>query len=247
MALTKCEDCGHDVSTSATACPNCGRPLDASPAATRQTVAPAPTPVASPQPANAKRNWFRRHPILTFLLALALIGAVSAGASNGKSNNSPGSNASSNNPSAPSTSAVPQSEKDARDWIKNLGLDSGRVSANVAIVQIELGLAIKHPTATTVDKLAQEAQQAHDNLDGIRQDFASTNEDNGALGNAELLAFSGANDLKNSMGALVTYTGSPNAATLASFTTQYRKARGEWNYGVRTIWRLAHKKRPPTV
>jgi hypothetical protein len=28
MALTQCLDCGKDVSTLATACPNCGRPLD---------------------------------------------------------------------------------------------------------------------------------------------------------------------------------------------------------------------------
>lgn len=28
MALTKCSDCGHDVSTRAAACPNCGAPVD---------------------------------------------------------------------------------------------------------------------------------------------------------------------------------------------------------------------------
>ena len=28
MALTKCPDCGRDVSTIAKACPNCGRPMN---------------------------------------------------------------------------------------------------------------------------------------------------------------------------------------------------------------------------
>ena len=121
------------------------------------------------------------------------------------------------------------------------------MQANLALVQIAVGLAVKHPTVSNVDKLARYAQQAHDNLDAIRNDFALTNEDSGTLGNAELADFTAANDLKNSMGSLVTYTGTPNAATLAAFTTQYQKARSDWNYGVRTIWRLARKKHPPTV
>jgi hypothetical protein len=142
---------------------------------------------------------------------------------------------------------IPQSEKDARAWITDLGVDANKVQANLSVVQIAVGLAIKNSSVSNVDKLAQYAQQAHDNLDSIRQDFANTNTDSGAVGDAELAAFSGANDLKNSMGALVAYTGDPNPATLASFTTQYKKARGEWNYGVRTIWRMAHKQHPPTV
>src|SRR3990167_10843228 len=31
MALTKCNDCGRDVSTSAAACPNCGCPIQGAP------------------------------------------------------------------------------------------------------------------------------------------------------------------------------------------------------------------------
>src|SRR5688572_3196652 len=30
MSLSNCPECGHDVSTAAVACPNCGRPLDLS-------------------------------------------------------------------------------------------------------------------------------------------------------------------------------------------------------------------------
>ena len=49
------------------------------------------------------------------------------------------------------------------------------------------------------------------------------------------------------MGALVAYTGNPNAATLAQFTVKYRKAVAEWDNGVRAIWHLAGRKNPPTV
>src|SRR4051812_27648715 len=34
MPLVKCEDCGRDVSTAATQCPNCGRPSDVATATT---------------------------------------------------------------------------------------------------------------------------------------------------------------------------------------------------------------------
>jgi hypothetical protein len=30
MSLVKCEECGHQVSTAAAACPNCGRPTNIS-------------------------------------------------------------------------------------------------------------------------------------------------------------------------------------------------------------------------
>jgi hypothetical protein len=55
----------------------------------------------------------------------------------------------------------------------------------------------------------------------------------------------GANDLKNSMGALVAYTGDPNSATLAHFNSQYGSARTEWNEGVNAIW--AGEKNKPTI
>ena len=274
MALTTCEDCGKQVSTEAAACPNCGRPMSAAPAAAagpspptpEATAAQSPPPIWPPQPAgapqaagpspaaNLKRNWFRRHPILTAILALIVLIIIVAAAAGGSSNKNQSANGNSSSPSQPSKSspskpskpAMPQSEKDARAWINKLGADSNRVAANVRLVQLQVGIARRNPSVAAVDKLAQVAQQSHDNLDGIRDDFAY-GDDSGSLGNAELSAFSAANDLKNSMGALVTYTGTPNAATLASFNTQYAKARAEWNYGVRTIWRLAKKKHPPTV
>jgi hypothetical protein len=96
-----------------------------------------------------------------------------------------------------------------------------------------------------VNQLAQLAQSAHDNIDAIRNNFAET--DSGTLGNAEIDVFSGANDLKNSMGALVAYTGNPTPASLADFTSQYGSAKAEWNRGISTIWKLARQNNPPTV
>lgn len=181
------------------------------------------------------------------LLLLIIIGII-AGQSNTKKATATGPSATSpSTTTAPSKPAIPPAEKNARAWIDQFTSDSSKVAANVQVVQIQIGLTVKNSSVANVDKLAQYAQQAHDNLDGIRSDFALTNQDSGTLGNAELSAFSGANDLKNSMGALVAYTGNPNPATLASFTTQYNKARAEWNSGVKTIWRIAHKKHPPTV
>jgi hypothetical protein len=52
MALVKCDDCGHEVSTEAVACPNCGRPMNAAPAA-GPAVAASPPPIWPPQPAGA--------------------------------------------------------------------------------------------------------------------------------------------------------------------------------------------------
>ena len=73
MALVKCDDCGHQVSTDAAACPNCGRPMKAAP---EPTPAPPPTVVSASPPAAPKRSWFRRHKILTAILALIVIGAI---------------------------------------------------------------------------------------------------------------------------------------------------------------------------
>ncbi len=95
-------------------------------------------------------------------------------------------------------------------------------------------------------QIAQGAQEAHDALDAVRQSFADSGGD-GSLGDAELDVFSAANDLKNSMGALVAYAGDSNPATLAHFTSQFGEARAQWNHGVRVIWHLAHARRAPSV
>jgi hypothetical protein len=135
---------------------------------------------------------------------------------------------------------ISEAQQHALNYIKDHGADANRVVANVMLVQIALLDLQKNPTQAKLNTLAITAQDAHDRLDAIRGNFLAGDSD------AEALVFSGANDLKNSMGAIVTYTGDPNPATLASLTTQYKQAVFEWNTGVRSIWKAA-KKKPPTL
>jgi hypothetical protein len=114
------------------------------------------------------------------------------------------------------------------------------VSANVLAVQLDV--AQKSP----VDQLAQDAQTAHDNLDKIRNDFAE-GDDSGSVGDAETEAWDAANGLKNAMGSLVAWTGDPNPARLAHFSSQYQSARAKWNASIIDIWRAAGRKGAPTI
>ncbi|HZR96605.1 MAG TPA: hypothetical protein VFA56_12990 [Gaiellaceae bacterium] len=143
------------------------------------------------------------------------------------------------------TAASRSQIQQARAYIKKHGADANRVKVNILLAQIDVLRVSKSGTQANLTKLAITAQQAHDNLDDIRNNFAESS--SGAFGDAEVMVFAGANDLKNSMGALVAWAGSPNAATLAHFLTQYKEGRREWNSGVRAIWRMAHKSKPPTV
>jgi Host cell surface-exposed lipoprotein len=107
MALAKCEDCGHDVSTTAAACPNCGKPTNAALEPTPASAsAPAQTGFVTSPPTASKRSWFRRHPILTVILALIVVGAISSAASKGNSSGSSGVSA--NNASAAASTPIAQ-------------------------------------------------------------------------------------------------------------------------------------------
>lgn len=178
------------------------------------------------------------------LLAIGLVVLIAVGSSGSSSSTSQSSSPSVQQQPKPT---VPASETDARGYIKALGADANRVQASVAAVQVGVIELQKAATQANLDQVAQLAQQAHDNLDGVRQDFAQTTTQSGDLGNAQLEVFTAANDLKNAMGALVAYTGNPNPATLAHFTTAYQAARSEWNDGVSTIWRVARLEKAPTL
>ena len=138
-------------------------------------------------------------------------------------------------------------KQQARAYIKSMRKDMNTVQAAVQSVQAGILILRKGPvTQDAINQFAQLAQQAHDFIDGVRQDFA-TSDTSGNLGNAEVEVFTAANDLKNAMGAVVAYTGNPNPATLAHFTSQYQNAVGEWDDGIKTIWRIAGESNPPTV
>jgi hypothetical protein len=134
----------------------------------------------------------------------------------------------------------------ARAYIKTMHMDWNTVQVSVQSVQVGITLVSKGASQGAVDQFAQLAQQAHDSIDNVRNDFA-TADTTGDLGNAEVEVFTAANDLKNAMGAVVTYTGNPNPETLAKFTSQYQNAVVEWDQGIRAIWRIAGERRAPTV
>ena len=146
--------------------------------------------------------------------------------------------------------AISADQQDADRFIRVYGDDIARIQANVQVVQMLVAVVSKNPTAAKTPELAQLAQQAHDNVDAMRTSTDWTSgltTRAGTLQNAEVGVYSSTNELKNAMGALVAFTGNPNAATFAHFKTQYRKARADWNAAVRTIWRLDHRMKPPTV
>lgn len=261
-----CTQCGKALQPDAKFCASCGHaveaesaaPLEASTASTPPApvgVSPAPAavsagPAAAAAAAKAKPNrprWRKKRYWIP--AALVVLIAVIGGTSSNKKNNAgsvtpPASAAAAD--AATSKPAVPQSVTSARSYASRHAHEINTVRVMVQSVQIAVALAQKSPTQDSLNQLAQIAQQAHDSIDGVRKDFADTS-DSGSLGNAELEVFTAANDLKDSMGALVAYTGDPNAATLAHFTSQYGPAVAEWNDGIRVIWRAAHRKKPPLL
>jgi len=187
------------------------------------------------QPAKPKSgsNERRRLTLVEFVVVIAvIIAAVSGGCGGGGGQSSTGKGNG--------------SRQAARDYIKSKHRDTNTVQASVQSLQAGLAIMSKSATPDDMNSFAQLAQQAHDFIDGVRNDFA-TSDTTGALGNAEVEVFAAANDLKNAMGAVVAYTGDPNPATLAHFTSLYQTAVSEWNDGIRTIWRIAGERGAPTV
>jgi hypothetical protein len=139
-------------------------------------------------------------------------------------------------------------QQKAAAFVGKYGTEATRVQTDVAEITAGIAILSKGGSQADVNTLAQMAQESHDDLNTLRDDFAlAVTTQSGSLQDAQYNAMNGVNDLKKSIGALVTYLGAPNAATLASFTTQYQKAKGEWNSGVTTIWQLAGKSKPPAV
>lgn len=214
-------------------------------------VAPAsPSPGASTPSRGPKRG---RTIVLGVLLALVLVFAaaliINAVLEAPNGSHPVGSSAPAVVPitTAPAISA---DQQDAERFIRVYGDDVARIQANVQVVQMLVVVVSKDPSTAKTVELAQLARRTHDNVDGLRTgtDWSSgVTARAGALQNAEVGVYSATNELKNAMGALVAFTGNPNAATLARFKTNYRTARADWNAAVRTVWRLAQQKKPPTV
>jgi hypothetical protein len=254
-----CTECGAKLDDGAKFCAGCGHVVEAAasprtPPPVAADQSPSTSAASVTQPKKPRPRWRKkRYWIPAALVALiAIIGSTSGG--NKKPGTSTTSSAAAASPgqsdtgaSTPTKPSVPQSLKDARSYISHHARDINTVQVMVQSVQVAVALAQKGATQDAVNELAQIAQQSHDTIDNVRNNFALDQSGNGALGDAELEVFDAANKLKNSMGALVAYTGDPNAATLAHFTSQYQPAVSEWNDGIRTIWRHAHRRKPPIL
>lgn len=134
----------------------------------------------------------------------------------------------------------------AAGYISKHGADATHVHDDVVKVQATITAFTSGPSTTAVDYLATVAQQAHDDLTNGKDGFADTS-GSGSVGNATTSMYTAVNDLKNSMGAIVAFTGAPNPATQAKMTTQYATAIGEWNAAVTSIWATAGVDGAPTI
>lgn len=97
-------------------------------------------------------------------------------------------------------------EKEAHEYIsqKSHVINDGRV--DYEHVEALVGLASKagNESGTVIDELAKVAQEAHNELEGFRQELFKTG-GNEKLSDATLQLSEGANELKNAMGGLVAY------------------------------------------
>jgi hypothetical protein len=115
------------------------------------------------------------------------------------------------------TPPQPQPDPKAVGYIKTHNDDLNTVNADITLAELALIPAVKSASGVNLEKLAEAAQKAHDDIDGIRDDFAAntTTDTSSTVGQAEVNIWAGANDLKNSMGQLVAVAGSPDPETVA--------------------------------
>jgi hypothetical protein len=147
--------------------------------------------------------------------------------------------------SSSSGSAKTGANHDAVNYIRNHGQDAGTVAAMVSVVEIDAGQFGTSGSVSDLQSFSADAQRAHDGLDNIRDSLAEL--DSGKLGDAEAEVFGAANDLKNDMGAFVAATSDPTGGQMAAAGAKFQEDVATWNDGVRTIWRLAHRKHAPTI
>jgi hypothetical protein len=180
--------------------------------------------MAQPQTANDTRTGCIG---LIVIVVIAIIIAVATTGGGSKSS------------SASSSGAGAQAEARAYIQEKAHTINFGRV--DYEHVKALVGLLTRAGTegegTEVIDEVAKAAQQAHDEIDGFRHELFKSGD--GKLSEATLELSDGADELKNAMGALVAYTGNPNPATLAHFSTQLDAAKAKWNEGVDEIWTIA--------
>jgi hypothetical protein len=125
-------------------------------------------------------------------------------------------------------------------YISDHQTDFQSVELGIAGIKLDIAEMTTGSASFDMNLLALNAQQFHDTLAGLYNDFAGTS-------NEEAQVFTASGELRDAMFSLVNYTGSPNPANLAHFTLAYQKAVSDWNQGVTEMWRSANKENPPTI
>ncbi len=135
-------------------------------------------------------------------------------------------------------------KKGAAGGNARLASDIQTVNSGVSGVRTELGIATKsNASSADVDQLSHLAQVEEGTLTNLKSRVAAEVPNNTAgrdLTNA-------ATRLRNSMGTLVAYTGSPTPPRLARFATQYDTGVADWNHAVGEIYSSPTSSPPPTI
>jgi hypothetical protein len=223
-----CIECGAPLAAGAKFCHACGHE-----ATTAARAAPAGK-AASSQP--TRRGGAGHMRLIGAGIVIAFVITLVAASSSHKSSPTSAPPAG----SAESQNSSPQTE--AREYIQQKGhvINLGRVDYEHVAALVALAGKAGNESGLVMNELAKVAQESHDQIDGFREELFKTGGDQ-KLGEATLQLSEGANELKNSMGALVAYTGNPNPATLAHFTVQLDAAQSKWNQGVDGVWGIAHE------
>ena len=151
---------------------------------------------------------------------------------------------------ADSTGTSSSISKQAVRFVQTVRTDATDIQTDVVAPEAGVRLLADDPSnvnQAAIDELATMAQQGHDDLANRKDAIAAATDGTGQIQTLEAEAYAGANDLKNALGALVAYTGNPNAATLAQFTSQFQTGQSEWNDAVTQLWQDAGATKPPTV
>jgi hypothetical protein len=126
----------------------------------------------------------------------------------------------------------------AAAYVRSTGRDAARVEAAATGMRLALGRAAGSMSTGDLGRLARAATTAEVSLTVARREFATTAV-TGTVGDAEVEVFTAVSDLAKAVGSIVTYTAAPTPGALGLAASQYGSAVGEWNDGVRVIWRAA--------
>jgi len=145
---------------------------------------------------------------------------------------------------------IPKNQEEALGYIRACGAQAAKVRQEVRAVQGAIYLAAKSPTQANRRQLETVGNWASNAIYKAQADFGPqkfpTSGMPQALWNAAYAMSQGANDMSNALSTLATYAAGMSA-TPANFGSQFKKARSEWNEGVRVIWRTAGKTKPPVI